>query len=475
MARAIDPQIHARLRQSFLLGLARQPLALPSELAELLPRGREPALPLLALIAQWQRFAGASSPVIDPVPDAAQRLHQDARPILPEPARRALKGLARSVEKTIASTVMPLALRRIHGGGCRPHPFDLPDLAAYIKAEAEGQGLAERAFLALIASDSDEDAAKGLFFERITADNWTTFPKAQRRAFVAGMRRTDAAAGRALIESVWKSEPAPVRGALLDALVVGLGPEDKPFLESLGSDRADSVKQIAAQLLTRIADREEHGTRLAEAARCFKRAGSLLAKIGLGSASTLTFTLPIDGLKWQEAEALRERLFGGLQLSALAAAVGVPPEALIAALPPREHRVLMLLMDAAAAEGDDDLVMHIIGAHFNASDSLHGYALMPLAAKARRPLAPATAERVIASSAWQKAVKDIADATTPAAQKDDGRLVLMAALMPHAMMPAFVASLAPLSPASARAARDFAALVLALPTAAPHMMPGARP
>ncbi|WP_316183277.1 hypothetical protein [Bradyrhizobium sp. SZCCHNRI1009] len=118
MASAIDPQSHARLRQSFLLGLVRQPLTTPPALAELLPQGREPALPLLALAAQWQRFAGATAPVADPLADAALRLHQDARPILPEPARRALRALARSVEKSLASSALPLALRRVQAAGC---------------------------------------------------------------------------------------------------------------------------------------------------------------------------------------------------------------------------------------------------------------------------------------------------------------------------------------------------------------------
>ncbi|WP_257170194.1 DUF5691 domain-containing protein [Bradyrhizobium sp. SRS-191] len=463
MASPIDPQTHARLRQSFLLGLARQPLTVPPALAELLPREREPALPLLALSAQWQRFGGAPAPVADAVPEAARRLHEDARPILPEPARRILKALARNVEKSLASNVLPLALRRINASGCRLHPFDLPDFAAHLKAEASDQGLAERAFLALIASDSDEDAAKGLFFERISAENWTTFPRAQRRSFIAGIRRDNPAEGRALIETVWKSEPAPVRAALLDALVVGLGEADRPFLESLGTDRADSVKQLAAQLLTRIDERAQRGTRLTEAAQCFTRAGSLLAKIGLGPASTLTFKLPSDGLKWQETEALRERLFGGLQLSALANTVGAPPDMLIAALPPSEHRVLMLLMDAAAAEGDDDTVMRIIGARLGAGEQLNGYTLMSLAAKARQPLAPAIAERVISSAAWRKAVQELTEATTPSAQKDDGRLVLMAALMPSGAIPAFTASLAALPLLTSRAAKDFTDLVLALP------------
>src|SRR5215472_8789733 len=172
--RMSDPFVHgvdARIRQSFLLGLARQPMATPAALADLLPKGCDPALALLALAGQRQRFTGASSLAVDDVPDAARRLHEDPRPILPPQARRALNRLAGSVEKALASYVLPIALRRIAAAGWRVHPFDLPELARHIKSDAENLGLAERAYLALIASDADEDAAKGLFFERIATDN----------------------------------------------------------------------------------------------------------------------------------------------------------------------------------------------------------------------------------------------------------------------------------------------------------------
>ena len=459
--------VHARIRQSFLLGLARQPVTTPPSLTGLLPQGYDPALALLALAGQRQRFAGAPPLRVDAVPDAARRLHQDPRPILPPQARRALNRLAGSVEKALAGSVMPLALRRIGAAGFRVHPFDLPELTRHIKSDAENQGLAERAYLALIASDADEDAAKGLFFERIAADNWTTFPKAQRRAFVAGVRRANPAEGRALIEGVWKTEPAPVRAALLEALAVGLGADDKPFLEKLAGDRADSVKQAALGLLARMPATEGFAQRLAEAARCIQPAsrgvGHVMAAFGMGGERAVTFALPVDKSKSQEAQAARDRLFVGLPLDALAKAVGVTPDEIVAALPRDEEHVLSLLLDTALADSDTATVQRIVGARLLASQALPGHVVMPLAIKARLPLGPDVAARLLRAPAWAKAVGDLPGLTPPTAQKDDGRLIFMATLMPHQAMPSFIESLAPLPLAMTRAPKDFADLILALP------------
>src|ERR1700730_6818087 len=94
------------LRQSMLLGLARHPLAPQSLLAELIataPPRRDPALCVLALAGQQQRFL---RPIPDAdaelVPEAAKLLHQDPRPILPEGARRALRRLASGLERGAA-------------------------------------------------------------------------------------------------------------------------------------------------------------------------------------------------------------------------------------------------------------------------------------------------------------------------------------------------------------------------------------
>jgi Family of unknown function (DUF5691) len=401
-----------------------------------------------------------------PIPFPA--LHADPRPILPPDARRALNRLAGSVEKSLAGNVLPAALRRIAAAGCRPHPFDLPELARHIKADAENLGVAERAYLALIASDADEDAARGLFFDRITAENWITFPKTQRRTFVAGMRRDDPAAGRALIESVWKTEPAPVRAALLEALAVGLGLDDKPFLERLTTDRADSVRQAAQRLLARMPGTEGFAPRAAEAAKCFTRKaggiGRVLAALA-GGGGTLTFAPPGGLLTYVQVD----QLFSGLSLNALAEAAGVTPAEIVAALPAFEVHILRCLIETAAADGDSASLQCILMGDLRTSRPLTGADVQPFAA-AGLVLDADGAARFLAAPAWKNAVTELAGMAR--APKDDGRLLFTATLMPREAMRAFVASLDAAPLAAARAARDFADLILALPDSL-QPLPGA--
>jgi hypothetical protein len=404
-------------------------------------------------------------------------MHDDPRPILPPPARRVLTRLTASVEKAHAGAVLSIAVRRVGEAGCRVHPFDLPALARHIKGDAESLGLAERAYLALTATDSEDEGAKSLFFDHITTDNWTTFPKASRRAFVADVRRQDAAAGRALVETVWKMEPAPMRVALLEALATSLGPDDKTFLDSLSGDRAESVKLTAARLLARMPSTEEYAQRLVTAAACFKRptkgiVAGLMNSIGLGGDGVV-FTPPEgaakDSKNWTERQAARQHLFAGLRIAELAAAAGATPDEIIVALPPDEQPVLMLLLDAAVIDGDIEAVRRIVGQCLLSCQTLPAHLLMQLADKVRATLAPSEAERFLAAPAWIDTIKAFREATTPAQLKDDGRLIFTAVLMPRATMPAFIRSLAHLSPASTRSAKDFADLVLALPDTAPSL------
>jgi hypothetical protein len=459
----VPSDLQASIRQAFLLGLARQPVAPPPSLTAVLPPGSEPALALLALAGQRQRFAGPPPVAVDAVPDAARRLHEDPRPILPPGARRALNHLTRSVEKSLAGNVLPIALRRIAAAGCRPHPFDLPELTRHIKSDADKLGLAERAWLALTASDPEDDAAKGLFFDRITAENWTTFPKALRRGFIADLRCNDPAGGRALIESVWKTEPAPVRVALVEALAAGLGPDDGPLLEKAATDRADSVRQAAARLLPRVPTAEGLARRLAEAATCFKRTsgavGRMMAAFGVSGDGALTFTLPFD--MSQKTYDERERLFGGLPLDALARAVGVTPDEMIAALPAYEEHLRGLLLEEAEARDDAAASQCIIRASLLASQAVTGSVVMPLATAASGPLEPGAAAHFLATPAWKSALTSLASMS--AAPKDDGRLVFTATLMPREAMPAFIATLDAAPRSASRAATDFADLILALP------------
>jgi hypothetical protein len=273
---------------------------------------------------------------------------------------------------------------------------------------------------------------------------------------------------------VWKTEQAPMRAALLEALATGLSLDDKPFLDSIAGDRAESVKQVSAHLLARMPSTEGYEQRLGGAAACFKRpakglAAGLMSSLGVGGGGGIVFTPPQgaskDSKNGAEIHAARQQLFAGIRIAELAQAAGATPEEIIAALPADEHQVLMLLLEAAVTDGDPATAQRIVAQRVLSNNMLPAHLLMQYAEKARVALAPAEAERFLASPAWADTIKSFREATTPAQIKDDGRLIFMAALMPRATMPAFMQSLAELSPGSTRAAKDFADLMLALPDA----------
>jgi Family of unknown function (DUF5691) len=469
------PEIQARIRQAFLLGLARAPLTTPPALAPLMPAGKDPALALLALAGQRQRFAPPPALALEDVPHAAKLLHEDPRPVMPVEARRAFSRLTGSVEKVFATTVLGLAVERITAAGYRLHPFDLPEAARHIRPIADRLGPAEQVYLAMTAPDGDEDAKAGLFFDRITADTWTTFPKSRRRAFLVEQRRADAAAGRALLEGVWKAEPAPVRLVLLEALATNLGADDAPFLEKLATDRAETVKRAAALLLARMPTTEAYETRLAAAAACFAApaktgVSGFIKSLAFGSADAVVFTVPPPKsgttTNWAEMQAMREQMFAGVPLRALATVAGLTPEQIVQAFPGDEHVVLMQLIETARADDDTDMLARIVGTRLLTSSGLHGSILGQFANAARVVIAPAVAEQLLSGSKWAAAVAEYLLSTqAPTQTKDDGRLVFTACLLPREAMPAFLKTLEPLAPNAVRGARDFADMILALPAA----------
>jgi len=407
---------------------------------------------------------------IEPLAELARRMHDDPRPILPPLARRALNRLSRSVEKAYAASILAIAVRRVGETGHRIHPFDLPELARHIKSDADSLGPAERAYMALAGMDRDEGGPDGgHFFNRITLDNWTTFPKAHRKAFIAGMRRDDPSGARSLVESVWKTETAPVRLALLEAFAVGLSAEDQPFLESLGRDRAETVRHLGQQLIARVPSTAGHEQRLAAAAACFGkpkgRLAGFLGAIGLGGQDPV-FAVPVDSKNRAEMLAAKERLFEGLPLAAIAKAVGEPPERILNLLPPAEHKIIMLLLDTALTEGDVPTARMILGARLVEKTEPSSAVLIELADKARLTLAVPFAGRLLETGFWRQTIATHQAATTPASARDNGVLVFAATLMPRETMPAFVKTIEPLAAATARSARDFADLILALPPSA---------
>lgn len=78
---------------------------------------------------------------------------------------------------------------------------------------------------------------------------WQTGTKEERTALVHGLRRTDPAQARALVESTWKQDAAAERAEFLSAFASGLSMEDEPFLESALDDKRKEVRVTAQDLL----------------------------------------------------------------------------------------------------------------------------------------------------------------------------------------------------------------------------------
>jgi hypothetical protein len=473
MSADISSQDLARLKQRMLLGLARQPLALPDSLQAIVSAtSREPCLTVLALAGQRQRF---QRPSIErragAIPEAARHLHQDPRPIISEAARRILSRLTNGVEKSSADAVVCAAVRRVMRAGFRLHPFDLPRLIGHIRDDARCLGLAERAYLALAATDvTGKSDASSLLHAEITAENWTEFPKAHRVAYLRTERRKDPTAGRALLEAVFKSEPAAARADLLAALDVGLGTGDLPFLEGLAKDRAESVRSIALRLTASVAGTPSYAARLAEAARCFARTGSsvgaLLKRVGLTSPANVVYTPPKRANLTEQRDALAS-LFEGFSLTEIAAAASLSVSDVIGALPTDEETVLTSFSNRAVRDGDEQAMVLLVTHRLSLIDSRRfsvGPVLAWLGENLTQPLSAESGNALLWSVAWQTTLQRFKDATTPAVLKDDGTLVWTAAVLPAELLPSLQEILAPLLPITTRSARDFAELVVTLET-----------
>jgi hypothetical protein len=465
LSELMSSQELGRLRQALFLGLARQPLTVPERLQALLAStpDRDPALAALALAGQRLRFERPAVPRAgDGVPEAARRLHEDTRPLVPGPVRRLLLRLANGVEKQMADAVVRAAVRRVLRAGFRLHPFDLPPLIGHIKGDVRCLGLAERAYLALAEAPGKADTPSLLHAE-ITAENWTELPKGHRVAFLREQRREDPAAARALLQGALKSETAAVRADLLAALEVGLGADDLPFLESVTSDRSEAVRELAARLIANIPGTSAYAVRLAEAARCFARpssgAGGILSRVGLASASVVFAPPKRPG---QNQRAALAQLFDGFSAAEVAAAAGVAPDEIVAALPAGDDTVTTALFNRAVRDGDEVTMVQLQLPRLDADRGSPAYALHWLALHLAGPVSEEAGRRLLDAAAWRAVVAARREATTPAAMKDDGTLIWTAGILPSALLPAFQDAIADLPPVSTRSARDFSDLVLAL-------------
>lgn len=487
------------LRQSFMLGLNRSPLALPEEIAQAIHArtpDAQPALAALALAGTRSRFARpAPAQAAETIPEASRALHGDPRRVLPAQARRHLQRLLIKADIEMSRIVLGAALKRLSPLGLRLHPFDLPRLAMPLRSCGVLPGMAERAYLALSQTGAvaEEEPQGHLFHEAISTENWRSFGKAARVRFLAELRSKDAAAGLALLESCFAQEPAALRSELLPALHTGLSAGDRTFLEGLEKDRAESVRAVAAKLLSLLPGTDAYAKRLNRAMASFKVKPAKM----LRGKPQIVFTRPA-GASPQAVQIETFALLENIAADELASRLEMTLEAFLEALPNGEDALLGALLRTAIASGSMDVIAALVprlsaealdmlmihlpdsGALPEVREALLGrfmarlesgaypraVALAALQGRLAGPLPLEMAKKLLASASWRDCLATLTAEDAGKRNIDPESLMHTAMLLPAASLPAFIAAIEPLPPAINRKAREFAHFVLALPAPA---------
>ncbi len=310
----LDPAVIEVVTRSLMLGTARQPIlvarAFGGAIAADDPKA---ALKALALLAQFQRFhrPPAGDPITIPtlVPDGRRSISEDLRPLFC--SLLAGKGGGDVVALAVADV---MAQRQL-----QVHPFDLPRLDAFVKAHCEQLGPGAAAWVDRHADASGNDLHAHSFSATLDETNWTQGRPAQKAQFIAELRATDAARARQLVEAALPGEQAPARLRLVSAIAKNLSAEDIPFLESLATDRAPSVRDEVERLLASLPGTPQASKQLQECTARIK-----LGKAGLlRRRTTLQADYPVtandDEQRWQWAM----QMFDAIPLDAFARALGL--------------------------------------------------------------------------------------------------------------------------------------------------------
>lgn len=85
------------------------------------------------------------------------------------------------------------------------------------------------------------------------ADRWSTGTAAERREWLAVVRRNAPEAAEGLVRSTWTDDSPETRRRFVEVFTTGLAERDEPFLEGCLADRAKQVGNAAAELLPRLA------------------------------------------------------------------------------------------------------------------------------------------------------------------------------------------------------------------------------
>ncbi len=198
-------------------------------------------------------------------------------------------------------------------------------------------------------------------------ERWAVGTTAERRAWLALVRKSEPERAIPLLRSTWAQDAAADRQKLITALLDGLSPVDQDFLEESLKDRSRGVRQEAAGLLARLPASRYVARMIDRAAALITVAAptkGLLRKKG----ARLTVEPPKDWDPALDADGLEEKPPGGIGkrawwLRQIVACVppaewtrrtGLAPAELVARLETSDHEreVLSAWEDAAARHAD---------------------------------------------------------------------------------------------------------------------------
>ena len=296
------------IKQTMLLGLSKAPL-----------RDIDP-LATLALVAMREKFVRPHPPA---GPADASTPYASYGKLLSDEFRLLLLKLLS--ERDVGADWHAVDIfRAIKAHDLRLHPFDYARLEYFIERYAAEFGPEERAWLAVVRPARKQD---DIYPEGPLTD--ATLPqasRAQKLQFLRALRKEDAGKARKLVETLLPNEPANVRAEFVGLLALKLGDDDRPFLESLAQDRAQSVRDAASMLLGCIRGTDAFAKRIER----LKDHLQIKTEGLLRKHQVLKYTGPTSGNSGDVAEAQRA-LLKDLRLKDIADALGVTEQDLLEA------------------------------------------------------------------------------------------------------------------------------------------------
>lgn len=164
--------------------------------------------------------------------------------------------------------LLPALLDRASSTELRAHvPMAVGERGAWLAAQNPDWSWVQKSPHARAAGHAAEDAS-------VDPNRWALLPRDQREVQLRSVRLSDPAAGRELLLTTWSGDSAKDRRALLETLLVNLGPGDEDLLERALDDRAASVRELAARMLDALPDSRR-------AARMAERLQALVGEAGL--------------------------------------------------------------------------------------------------------------------------------------------------------------------------------------------------